>query len=115
MEGINVIDFGEEVDASSDAALILEDMGDAKIVDGSVVVWEAIVSIESCSDMMRDNRFLAGESMLRITKAEVSMAVEWRSSCCEDLREPMLEASLRVLPSFLIAESILLGLGCCVS
>jgi hypothetical protein len=38
MEGINVIDFGEEVDVSSGAAFILEDMGDAKIVDGSVVV-----------------------------------------------------------------------------
>ena len=38
MEGINVIDLGEEVDASRDAAPILEDMGDAKIVDGSVVV-----------------------------------------------------------------------------
>ena len=38
MEGINVIDLGEEIDASRDAAPILEDMGDAKIVDGSVVV-----------------------------------------------------------------------------
>jgi hypothetical protein len=88
MEGINVIDFGEEVDVASGAAFILAEMGDAKIVDGSVVVWEAIVSIESCSDMMRDNRFLAGESMLWITEAEVSMMVEWRPSCCKDFGEP---------------------------
>jgi hypothetical protein len=85
--------------------------GDDVTVDGTVVAFEETVSLENCFEMMRDNRVVDCESTLLITEAEVSMMVAWKRCCCREvLREPMLETSLRVLPSLLIAENILFGL-----